>query len=59
MVIDRSMLDIPKPITVNEYSVTKKFQFFFVADEAFALKPFILQPFPRNNDLNVDELIFN
>ena len=35
------------------------FPFAFVADEAFALKPFMLLPFPRRNDLNLYKLIFN
>ena len=53
------MRNILEPTTINEYSVTKKFPFVFVADEAFALKPFMLRPFPRRNDLNFYELIFN
>ena len=59
MAIDRNLINIPEPITINEYSVTKKFLFDFVADEAFVLKPFMLRPFPRRNDLNLYELIFN
>ena len=39
MPIDRNLLNIPGPTTINKYSVTKKFPFVFVADEAFALKP--------------------
>ena len=35
------------------------FPFAFVADEAFASKPFMLLPFPRRNDLNFYKLIFN
>ena len=37
----------------------RKFSFVFVADEAFALKPFMLRPFPRRNDPNLHKLIFN
>ena len=37
----------------------RKFLFVFVADEAFALKPFMLRLFPRRNDLNFHKLIFN
>ena len=37
----------------------RKVSFVFVADEAFALKPFMLRPFPRRND-NLHKLtIFN
>ena len=37
----------------------RKFSFVFVVDEAFALKPFMLLPFPRRNDPNLHKLIFN
>ena len=33
MTIDRNMLTIPEPTTINEYSDTKKFPFVFVADK--------------------------
>ena len=46
-------------MTINEYSVTKNNPFAFVADEAFALEPSTLRPFPRRNDLNLYEPIFN
>ena len=59
MTIDRNLLNIPEPTTTNEYSVTNKFPFVLVAGEAFALKPFMLQPFPGRNDLNLCEFIFN
>ena len=59
MAIDRRLLNIPEPTTINEYSTTKNFPFVFVADEAFALKPSMLWPFPKRNDLNLYELIFN
>ena len=36
----------------------RKFSFLFVADEAFALKTFMLGPFPQRND-NLHKLIFN
>ena len=59
MAIDRNLHNIPEPTAINEYSVTKKFPMVFVADEAFTLKPFMLRSFPRRNDLNRYELIFN
>ena len=37
----------------------RKFPFVFVADEAFALKPFMLRPFSRRKDLNLHKLVFN
>ena len=37
----------------------RKFVFVFIAYEAFALRPFMLQPFRRRNDLNLHKLIFN
>ena len=33
--------------------------FVFVAYEAFALRPSMLQPFLRRNDLNLHKLVFN
>ena len=59
MAIDRHLFNIPEPTTINEYSVTKKFQFVFVADETFVLRPFMLGTFPGRNDLNLYKLIFN
>ena len=46
MAIDRNLLNIPELTTINEYSSIRKIPFVFVADEAFALKPFMLRPFP-------------
>ena len=40
--IDQNILKFPEPATINNYSTTKKFRYVFVADEAFALKPFML-----------------
>ena len=37
----------------------RKVSFVFVADEAFALKPFMLRPFPRRNDNLYKLTIFN
>ena len=37
----------------------RKFLFVFVADEAFALKPFMLRPFSRRKDLSLHKLVFN
>ena len=57
--IDQNILKFSKPATINNYSTTKKFPYVFVAGEAFALKPFMLRPYPRRNELNIHELIFN
>ena len=57
--IDQNILKFPEPATINNYSTTKKFPYVFVADEAFALKPFMPRPYPRRNELNIHELIFN
>ena len=59
MTIDKNLLNIPEPTTINKYSVTKNFQFVFIADYAFALKPFMVRPFRRRNELNLYVLIFN
>ena len=59
MAIDRNLLNIPEPTTINEYNVTEKFAFVFVPDETFALKPFMLRSFLRRNGFNLYELIFN
>ena len=57
--IDQNILKFPEPATIDNCSTTKKFPYVFVADEAFALKPFMLRPYPRRNELNIHELIFN
>ena len=57
--IDQNILKFPEPATINNYSTTKKFRYVFVADEAFALKPFMLRPYPSRNELNIHDLIFN
>ena len=59
MEIDRNLLNIPEPTTINEYNVTEKFPFVFVPDEVFALKPFMLRSFLRRNAFSLYELIFN
>ena len=59
MAMDRNLLNISEPATINERSVSKKFPFVFAADEAFALKTFMLRSFHRRNDLKLYELIFN
>ena len=59
MKIDKNLLNIPEPTTINKYSVTKNFQFVFIADYAFTLKPFMVRPFRRRNELNLYVLIFN
>ena len=59
MAIDRNLLNIPEPTTINEYNITEKFPFVFVPDEVFALKPFMLRSFLRSNAFNLYELIFN
>ena len=58
MANDSNSLNIPEPTTIIEYRVTKKFPFVSIVDEAFALKPFRLQPLPRKNDHNLEKLIF-
>ena len=57
--IDQNILKLPEAATINNYSTTKKFPYVFVADEAFALEAFMLRPYPRLNELNIHELIFN
>ena len=59
MEVDGILPNIPETATVKEYSITKKCPFVFVADETFALKPFMLRPFLRRNDLNLYELVFD
>ena len=57
--IDQNILKFPEPAAIDNYDTTKKFPYVFVADEAFALKPFMLRPYPKRNDLNINKLIFN
>ena len=57
--IDQNILKFPEPAAIDNYNTTKKFPYAFVADEAFALKPFMLRPYPKRNDLNINKLIFN
>ena len=58
MTIDRNMLTIPEPTTINEYSDTKKFHLFSL-QISFRFETFMSRPFPRRNDLNLYELILN
>ena len=52
-------MKFPESATIDNYNTKKKFPYVFVADKAFALKPFMLRPYPRRNELNIHELIFN
>ena len=44
-VIDKNLLRFPEPAMINTYSVTENI-LVFIADEAFALKSFMIQPYP-------------
>lgn len=57
--IDNNLLNIPTPRAIPGYHSNKMFPFTFVADEAFALKTFMMRPFPRRNVLDSSETIFN
>ena len=57
--IDQNILKFPAPAAIDNYNATKKFPYVFVADEAFALKPFMLRPYPKWDELNINKLIFN
>ena len=52
-------MKFPESAAIDNHNTTKKFPYVFVADEAFALKPFMLRPYPKRNDLNINKLIFN
>ena len=56
---DQNILKFLEPATIDNERTTKKFPDVFVVDVAFALKPFMLRPYPRRNVLNIHELIFN
>ena len=58
-IIDQNILKFPAPAAIDNYNTTKKFPYVFVADEAFALKPFMLRPYPKWDELNINKLIFN
>ena len=57
--INQIILKFSEPATIDNYNTTKKFPYFFVADEAFASKPFMLRSYPRWNEVNIQEFIFN
>ena len=57
--IDQIIFKFSEPATIDNHSTIKKLTYVFVADEAFTLKPFMLRPYPRRNELNIHELIFN
>ena len=57
--IDQIILKFSEPATIDNYNTAKKFPYVFVVDEAFALKPFTLRSYPRWNEVNIHELIFN
>ena len=44
-VIDKNLLRFPEPAMINTYSVTENI-LVFIADEAFTLKSFMIQPYP-------------
>ena len=56
---DQNILKFLEPATIDNERTTKKFPDVFVVDVAFALKPFMLRPYPRRNVLNIHELIFS
>lgn len=50
-------LNLPPPKSIVEDG--PRLPFIFVADEAFALSHFMMRPYPRANNLNVQQKVFN
>ena len=57
--IENRLLDFPLPEAISNYNPNQKFPYPFVADEAFALKSYMLRPYSRGGELNMQEVIFN
>ena len=57
--IENKLLNFPNPKPIPSFDTTKSFPYVFVADEAFGMKPHMMRPYPRRNDLNLPERIFN
>ncbi|XP_065672007.1 uncharacterized protein LOC136089845 [Hydra vulgaris] len=54
--IDNNLLNFPYPSCISGYSKSITFPYTFLADEAFALKPHMMRPYPRRTNL---EIVFN
>lgn len=50
-------LNLPPPRSIVENG--PQLPFIFVGDEAFALTPFMMRPYPRVNNLNLQQKVFN
>lgn len=57
--IENNTLSFPYPSPINGYDETIMFPYTFVADEAFAMKPHMMRPYPRRNELDRTETMFN
>ena len=56
--IESNALDFPES-EIIEGNGTEKLPFVFVGDEAFPLKPHMMRPYPRRNDLSYEESVYN
>ena len=57
--IENNQLDFPYPEPLPGYDESKLFPYTFIGDEAFALKPYMMRPYARRNELTESETIFN
>ncbi|XP_065675590.1 uncharacterized protein LOC136091806 [Hydra vulgaris] len=57
--IDNNLLNFPDPSCISSYSKSITFPYTFLADEAFALKPHMMRPYPRRTNLDKTEIVFN
>ncbi|XP_065664391.1 uncharacterized protein LOC136086052 [Hydra vulgaris] len=55
--IVNNLLNFPNPSCISGYSKSIIFPYTFLADEAFALKPHMMRPYPRST--NLDKTVFN
>lgn len=55
--LEHNNLNLPKARSISEES--PKLPYVIVGDEAFILTPYILRPYPRKSNLNVQKRIFN
>ena len=57
--IEENLLNLPEPETLDGCDANKFFPYCFVTDEAFGLKPHMMRPYPRKDQQDKTETIFN
>ena len=57
--IETNKFDFPNPSPLPNYQPDMLFPYTFVADEAFAMKPHMMRPYPRKNEVDKSQTVFN